>query len=511
MIRTFTRRTFLALLAASLLLLSSLPSLHAAAPAERSARLTILQLNDLYDFMPVEKGKKGGLARIATLRDRIAKESPNLAFILAGDFLSPSTMSSLFQGSQMVAALDAIGLDFVTFGNHEFDFGETVTRERMRQSRFTWVSSNVLDPGTGLPFADSVAFALRDYDGIRVAFIGLTTPETIELSKGGKNLKFLDPIPAAQEAAAAAKRAKADLIVALTHQNMADDKALAAAIPAIDLILGGHDHVPLDAKIGKTLILKVGAEGVALGRIDVLVTVGKDRRRVETKWELIPVTDEIPDSPQVAALVKRYEGQMADQLDMVVGTTSVPLDTRNEIVRKQESPVGNLIADLLRESVQADVALINGGGIRGNSATPAGPLTRGDVLKILPFANKVVKLDVTGATLRAALENGLSQHEHTAGRFPQVSGLRVTFDPKKPVGSRLVAVTVGGRPLDPTAHYTLATFEFLLGGGDGYTMLKEGKVLVSVESGPMDSDLVLERLKAGPIAPVPDGRIQVTP
>jgi 2',3'-cyclic-nucleotide 2'-phosphodiesterase/3'-nucleotidase len=159
----------------------------------------------------------------------------------------------------------------------------------------------------------------------------------------------------------------------------------------------------------------------------------------------------------------------------------------------------------------ADAALVNGGGLRGNAVTPAGPLTRGDVLKILPFANKVVKLEVTGEAMRAALENGLSQHEKIAGRFPQVSGLRYVFDPTKPAGSRLVSVTVGGKPLDPAARYTVATFEFLMGGGDGYTMLQQAKVLVNPMSGPMDSDLILDRLKSGPIAPATDGRIQVAP
>jgi len=509
--RIFTRRTFLGLLAASLLLLTSLPSLHAAAPAERSAHLTILQLNDLYDIMPVEKGRKGGLSRIATLRDRIAGESPCTVLVLAGDFLSPSTMSSMFQGRQMIATLNAAGVDLVTFGNHEFDFGTEVTRQRMQESRFAWISSNVLDPATGLPFADAASFVLRDFGGIRVAFIGLTTPETQILSKGGKSLKFLDPIPAAKAAVVHAKRAKADLIVALTHQTMADDKALAAALPEIDLILGGHEHDPLDARVGKTLILKTGSEAVNLGRIDLFAGIGKAGRRVETKWELIAVTDEIPEKPEVAALVKQYQDLTAAQLNLAAGATSVPLDTRNEVVRMRESPLGNLIADLLRESVQADVALVNGGGIRGNAVTPAGPLTRGDVLKILPFANKIVKLDVTGATLQAALENGVGQIESGAGRFPQVSGLRFIFDPKRPAGSRLVSVVVGGRPLDPAAHYTLATFEFLLGGGDGYSMLKQGKVLINAQSGPMDSDLVLERLKAGPIAPATDGRIQVAP
>ncbi len=275
--RTITRRTFLGLLATSLVFVGILGPLQAAAPAERSAHVTILQLNDLYDIMPVEKGKKGGLARVATLRDRVAKENPNTVLILAGDFLSPSTMSSMFQGSQMVAGLNAIGLDFATFGNHEFDFGEDVTRQRMRESTFTWVSSNVLEGGAGLPFDSAVSFALREFNGIRVAFIGLTTPETHVLSKGARNLTFLDPVPAAKDVIARARRAKADVIIALTHQDMADDKQLAAAVPEIDLILGGHEHVPLDAKVGKTLILKTGSDAVALGRIDLLVTAGAGR------------------------------------------------------------------------------------------------------------------------------------------------------------------------------------------------------------------------------------------
>jgi 2',3'-cyclic-nucleotide 2'-phosphodiesterase (5'-nucleotidase family) len=250
---------------------------------------------------------------------------------------------------------------------------------------------------------------------------------------------------------------------------------------------------------------------VNLGRVDLLVSIGKGGRRIESKWELIAVTSDIPEKPAVAALVKQYEGQMAAQLTQVVGATSVPLDTRNEIVRMKESAVGNLIADLMRQAMQADVALVNGGGIRGSGVTPAGMLTRGDVLKILPFANKVVKLEVTGDTLRAALENGVSQHERTGGRFPQVSGLRYAFDPKRPAGSRLTSVTVGDRPLDPAARYSMATFDFLLGGGDGYAMLQQAKVLVDPMGGPMDSDLIFERLKAGPLAPATDGRIQVAP
>jgi len=505
-----TRRAFLALVASLLLLLAGPPPAPAGAPAERSARFTILQLNDLYDLAPIERGTRGGLARVATIRSRVAAEVPHTILVLAGDFLSPSTMSSVFQGEQMVAGLNAIGLDLATFGNHEFDFGEFVTRERMRQSWFTWVSSNVIDPRTGLPFGEAAAFVLRDVGGVTVAFLGLTTPATKVLSKGGRGLTFLPPIAAARGVVARARRARADVIVALTHQDMADDRRLAAAVPEIDLILGGHDHVPLHATVGRTLILKTGAEAVHVGRIDVAVTAGPTRR-VEAQWSLIPVTDQVPDAPKVAALVAQYQRAMAAELEQRVGETSVPLDTRNTLVRTQEAPVGNLVADLVRDAVQADVALINGGGLRGDSVTPAGPLRRGDVLRILPFGNKVVKLEVTGDTLRAALENGLSQLEGRAGRFPQVSGMRLVFDPSRPPGARVVSVQVGGRPLEPGRRYTLATFEFLQGGGDGYDMLKGAKLLVRPENGPMDSDLVLERLAFGPLAPAVDGRIQRAP
>ncbi|HWT83797.1 MAG TPA: 5'-nucleotidase C-terminal domain-containing protein, partial [Candidatus Methylomirabilis sp.] len=487
------------------------PSLSGAAMVGRTVRLTILQVNDVYEIVPVEKGKRGGLARVATLRDRISKESPHTIFVLPGDFLSPSTLSSMFQGSQMVAVLNAARLDLATFGNHEFDFGAEITRRRMAESRFTWISANVLDPATGLPFGGAVPFVLREYGGARVAFFGLVTPGTGALSKGAVGLKFLDPIQTAKDIVARAQRLKADAIIALTHQDMADDKQLAAAVPEINVILGGHEHVPMDARVGRTLILKTGSDAVSLGRIDVAITTGRGGRRVETKWELIPVTDEIPDTPEVAAIVKQYEDSATTQLDAIVGATAVSLDTRNDIVRTQESAVGNLIADLMRAAVQADVALLNGGIIRGNTVLPAGPLRRRDILAILPFANKVVKLEVTGEVLREALENGLSQVERTAGRFPQVSGLRYVFDPDRPAGSRLVTANVAGQALDPRANYSLATFDFILGGGDGYAMLRTGKILVTAESGPMDSDLLIERLKAGPIAPVLDGRATRAP
>jgi 5'-nucleotidase / UDP-sugar diphosphatase len=171
--------------------------------------------------------------------------------------------------------------------------------------------------------------------------------------------------------------------------------------------------------------------------------------------------------------------------------------------------MGNLIADALREALQADVALVNGGGIRGNRLYEAGtPLTRRDILQEMPFGNPGVLVELSGADLLAALENGVSQVENKAGRFPQVSGLRLTYNPGKPAGSRVLDVQVGGKALDRTATYRVATNDFLLKGGDGYSSLSKGKVLIDASGGSLMATTVMHYITTkGSVAPQVEGRI----
>ena len=194
---------------------------------------------------------------------------------------------------------------------------------------------------------------------------------------------------------------------------------------------------------------------------------------------------------------------------MTVGTTAVELDSRRATVRLKESAIGNLIADAIREYTHADVALTNGGGIRGDRTYPAGTtLTRKDVLTELPFGNVVVLLEITGADLRAALEEGVSAVEDVAGRFPHVSGLHFVFDPKRPKGSRVLEVTVGGKPLDPGATYKLATNEYLMAGGDGYASLKRARPIVDASGGALMASVVIDYVAArGTVSPAVEGRI----
>ena len=211
----------------------------------------------------------------------------------------------------------------------------------------------------------------------------------------------------------------------------------------------------------------------------------------------------------VAAKVRVYRDRLDRDLGSVIGETTTALDTRRASVRSEETAFGNFAADAMRAATGSDIALLNGGGIRGDTTYPAGTkLTRKLVLTELPFGNRTVKLRLTGAEIGRALENGVSRLGRTAGRFPQVSGLAFALDPKKPPGSRVTPVTVGGKPLDPGNTYTLATVDFLARGGDGYTALRSGEMLIDSRSGGLMAGQVIDRIAAaGTVAPAIEGRI----
>src|SRR2546426_12144817 len=153
--------------------------------ASTSKTITILQLNDVYQIAPVDRGKRGGLARVATLQKKIRSGAPNTLFLLSGDFISPSVASRLFKGKQMVAALNATGVDIATLGYHEFDFGPDVLRERMKESRFAYTIANVSDKKTGKPFGGASRYIIRELSGVRVAIFGLLLAETASMSAPG--------------------------------------------------------------------------------------------------------------------------------------------------------------------------------------------------------------------------------------------------------------------------------------------------------------------------------------
>jgi len=468
--------------------------------------LTFLHISDLYALEPVDGGRRGGMARLATLVRRIRAENPNALLLLAGDTLSPSPLSTVLQGRQMVAAFNALGLDLATFGNHEFDFGPAVLVERMRESKFVWLSANVRDRRSGAPLGGAERARLVTLGGVAVGLFGLTMSDTAHTSSPGPDVAFDEPLATARDIVAELRRRGARVVVALTHQPMADDQALAAVVD-VDLVLGGHEHEPLVAEEHRALVTKPGSDARYLVRIDLWLTL--EGKLVERTFTFHEVTARIPPDPAMAALVEGYAAQMREVLGVVIGRSAVPLEARSSALRTSETNLGNFVADVMRQRMGADVALTNGGGIRSEQVLPPGPLTKGHVVGFLPFTNVVVKLDLRGADLRAALEQGLANLEREGGGFLQVSGLRLTYDPAQPAGRRVLSVEVGGVGLDETRNYTVCVSDYMLRGGDGLTAFARGRVLVGSESGPDLSTVVLEAvISRGTIAPVVEGRIR---
>lgn len=494
------------------LLLTLLIVFHAPAQTqpERTVRITLLQLNDVYQISAVDRGTRGGLARVATLRKKVMEESPHTLFLLGGDTIAPSVASNIFKGQQMIAVWNMIGLDFAVLGNHEFDFGPEVLRERIKESRFTWLGTNVIDKKSGKPFADMPPYVIREIGGVKLGLFGLLTPDTAQFSSVGPDVSFQDPCETAKKVIPEMKSKGAHIIIALTHLAMREDKQLARCAP-IDIIIGGHEHERLESLAGRTPIFKWGADARDLGRIDLNIKLPTGELE-SIDWGAIPVTSEIAEDAQSAAIIADYEKKVSADVDKPIGSTRVALDARGEMSRSRETNLGSYIADAYRKAVGADVALFNGGSIRAGRIFNPGQLTKRDVMAILPYENPIVKIEVTGATLRAALEHGVSRsaEEREPGRFPQVAGLRFTFDARRPAGSRVVSVEVGGQPLDDKKTYTLATNTFLvLKGGDGYTMFAGAKFLVDPENGPVEPVVLMNAISADrEIAPQADGRIK---
>lgn len=498
------RRFFLlpSFLVAAVLLLAG-----AADAAER--RITLLHVNDVYQIGPVDKGRHGGLARLATVRERVQAESPDTLLILGGDTLSPSVASNTFRGEQMIAGWNAVGLDLAVPGNHEFDFGPEVFRRRVAESRFPWIADNIKERVGGAPFGGVQTAQIRRFGRVKVGFLGVITADTAQTSKPGPDARFGEPLAAAKRTAARLRAQGATIVVALTHLAMADDLKLAAS-GAVDLILGGHDHSLLQSLAGRTPVFKAGSDARLALRID-LVADARSGRLTRIDWAQLPITADIPEEPRAAAVIARYEAQLAELLDKPVGESAVVLDARQETSRSRETNVGDWLADIYRQSTGAEAAIVNGGSIRSNTTYGPGTLSKRDILSMLPFENPIVKLEVPGKVLRQALEHGLAEVDRSdeSGRFPQVSGIRYRFDARRPVGSRLLDVQVAGQPLDDGRRYSLAVNGYLAGGGDGYGMLRGLPFLLSPENALSETAEVIEALaKGSPIAPGVDGRIE---
>lgn len=478
----------------------------AAAPAVAQDRLTIVHVNDL-DRMEGD-GDAGGVARLATVIADVRAQGGTVLATSGGDSISPSLLSSFDKGAHMIALLNMVGLDAMALGNHEFDFGPDVTRTRIEEANFTVLSNNALEPDGTL--IDGVAENMMvDVGAHKVGIFGLTTDGTAVKSSPG-DITFGDPVEVAAATAAALREAGADVVIALTHTDRPEDEQLYAA-GDVDVILSGDDHDLAVWYNGNTALVESASQAslVTVITLDIETVEGRRGPRVEWRpaFNVIDTVD-VAAEPAVAAEVARYEEFLSKELDIEIGATPVLLDTRRTTVRAAESAFGNLTVDAMRAETGADVAITNGGGIRGDTQyEPGTVITRRDVLTELPFGNKTVLLEISGASIVAALENGVSAIEDGGGRYPHVSGMTFSFDASKPAGARIVEVMVGGEAIDVSATYRLATNDFMGNGGDGYSMFAGLPSLIDLNSAELMAAQVIRAFETGTATPVLDGRV----
>jgi len=477
-----------------------------------AARITFVLVNDIYQMSdaPGADGKaRGGFARLAAVvRAERARGNP-VIFAHAGDTLSPSLMSGLDRGAHIIALTNMIRPDIFVPGNHEFDFGKAVFLQRMAEAKFPLYAANLRGPdGRPLPgFKDE---AIVTIEGIKIGLVGATYDDSARASNP-EDLKLLPTVETIKERVAALKREGADFIVAVAHATRAQDRDIVAA-RSVDLLLTGHEHDLVITYDGRNAHVESSYDAQYVVAIDVDIDIRQQAGRREAVWwpnfRVIDTATVAPD-PEVAAAVRGYEQELTREMDVPLATTAVELDSRNMTVRSREAAIGNLIADAMRAATGAEVAIMNGGGIRsGKVYAPGTPITRRDVLAELPFGNRTALLRVSGRDLRAALENGFGVLPQGGGRFPQVSGLTVEVDGSRPAGSRIVAIKVAGAPLDDARTYTLATNDFLASGRDGYVQFRDAERVLPDDDAPLLANEVMVHLrKLGTVRTGVDGRI----
>jgi len=472
--------------------------IHTSAFAED---FQIIHFNDVYEIEPVQKGKVGGIARAATVIKQYDNEKTLMTF--GGDALSGSSLSLYLQGREMVEAFNMFGLDVAVIGNHECDYGMDVLKERIAESKFKWLAANLLDKKTNNPLLDLKPWSVSTINGVKIGVIGLVG-DWLTSTVGGSDAQYSDFVSMAQKSVNELKAQKVEFIVALTHMFLHDDEKLAQSVSGIDLILGGHDHEPVVKTVNGTLIIKAGADLENIAILDVDMQNGSSK----ISHKMIPIDDKIESDSQALAFVNNTKASANEHLKKVVGETKVDLNAVTKTVRTEESNVGNFITDVFRDHTGADIAFQNGGGIRSNSVYPKGKITIKDIYSIFPFKNNVVLVKMSGEKILSSLEHAVSDVENVKGRFLQVSGMKFSYDMTKPVGSRIIDVTVNGKKLEPKNTYKVATNHFVADGGDGFSLFKDAPRVINKEVGQLMMQVAIEYIKKKKIiAPKREGRI----
>ncbi len=465
-----------------LLCLLCLP-LFFAACAQKTREATLLYTTDVHGRI-VSGDKAIGMDTIAAVH----AATPGSLLVDAGDYLQGNPIVNLSQGKTAIEVMKMAGYFAAAVGNHEFDFGRETLLLRSAEAKagpnpLHLLSANVLTP-EGAPVVEPAAVAT--VNGLKIGLFGLTTPETAVQThpRHVDGLTFADPVDTAKAMTAMLRGRGCDLVVALVHLGTLDvtglkSTDLADRVPGLDIIVDGHSHAVVEyvSPVTGVLVVSSGAHAQNLGKLEIKPPRAagekpQTRNTLLQKTDLAGVTPDAKIGQKLAAVLAEQEAILSER----IADSPVDLDAERTRIRSRETNFGSLCADALLYVSGADMAVVNGGGIRRSIAK--GPVTMGDVVAALPFSDATITKKVTGAQLKEILEFGFRDTPVENGGFPQISGLRVTVAPENPAGRKVVSLTrTDGTPVDMNRTYELAVSDFLAQGGDGYPVLARLPVL----------------------------------
>ncbi|MBN2379446.1 5'-nucleotidase C-terminal domain-containing protein [candidate division WOR-3 bacterium] len=451
-------------------------------------KLTIVHINDTHGQIEPVKAKDGseygGFARVAYVADSLETEAEaegrGFLFLHAGDVLQGPPISNMHKGKLDFELLNEMGLDVMVVGNHEFDFGQTNLSELVTEAEFPILSANVF-----YEHGDFLVEQYEEYGRQYLVVVGLTTPGTPfgTHPDNVKGLVFASPDTAITDLIENKKYGEKDLIVALTHLGYYEDSLLAEQVPEVDLIVGGHSHTVLEEprEVNNALIVQAGARTVYLGKLEVEVKKG---RIVDWEYDLILLSDSIPEDPGMAARIAEEAKVVDEKMGQPVGKTEVAL-VPGFTEAKDEMSLGDLLARLMQEETGADFAFFNQGGVR--STIFPGDITMKDILTALPFANTVVTMELTAEQVEELLNFNMAHGPHSGGTL-HLAGVEYDIE-----DSSAVNIRICGQPIEKDRTYKIATNSFLAAGGDGYEVLKQGSGIY--DTGTVDYTLLISYIE----------------
>ncbi|MCU0465753.1 MAG: 5'-nucleotidase C-terminal domain-containing protein [Anaerolineae bacterium] len=503
---------------------------------EEGFDLTLIHTNDTHAAHLPNSAGNGGVAILASVIKQIRAEGGNSLLVDAGDRFTGSLFHTTYVGADQVQIMNLLGYEAMVLGNHEFDNGDEALASFVDGVNFPVMAANVdFSPVEAL--SGIVPSTVLEVNGQQIGVIGLVTADSVITSSPNPALVFSDDYVGIVNAEAERLAAEGvEIVIVLTHIGYGITDQFIPALTGVDVVVDGHSHtlfsntysgaagrypLAIETEAGETVYyVQSGANSQYVGRLDLSF----DATGVVTSaaGDSILLSRYITPDEEAAALIDELNVEVQALGERPTGSTAAAeLDGRREVCRAEECVLGNLIADAMRFDTSAQIAIMNGGGIR--ASVDAGDITLGDLLTVQPFGNLLATFELTGANVILALENGVSgitvtdgvvSRDGLSGRFPQVSGIRFSFDPTQPVGSRIVSVEIDNgdgtfSPIEPDVVYTMVTNNFMRTGGDGYSILNE-QAIDPYDFGTVDYDATINYFRTlETVEPSLEGRITV--